>query len=455
MTGSHPRFPDLPTELPPHLQNVMRLSPALMTLGLGNIRALLDRLGRPEEAFRTVVVAGTNGKGSVTAMTASLLHAQGMRVGRYISPHVYSVTERIAVDNEPIALSDMEEAAGRVMPLRDEMEFSYFEALTAIAFLVFAARGVEVAVLETGLGGRFDATNVTRPLVTVLTSIALDHRRVLGDTEEEILREKLGIMRPGVPLLIGAFTPGLRAIIAEAVARRGAELVDLPALGTLTPLSGLCARIETPLCDYGEVTLPFAGSHQRINALLAVGAAERVAGRLTHLADGLARTYLPARLERIERGGRAFILDVAHNDAALATAAGALYEISPERARNAVVLGLMKRKELESAPARLVGAARRLYLVTPDPFARGGQDAFSPQELYARHFHALVGARPSSLTDSGTDAILWNRTGREEQWGRLLDGLLAPENPVRTFLVAGSHHVVDQFGRALMKCERD
>ena len=316
MTSSRRRFPDLPTELPPHLQFVLGLSPSAMTLGLGNIRSLLDRLGHPEENFRTVVVAGTNGKGSVTAMTAALLDAQGMHVGRYISPHVFSVNERIAVGGEPVPLEEMEKAAQEIAPLHGEIGFSYFEALTAIAFLLFARRGVDVAVLETGLGGRFDATNVTQPLVTVLTSVALDHRRILGDTEEEILREKLGIVRRGVPLLVGEFTPALRAMIEQKASREGAPFSGLEELGTITPINpvdrvdppdrlnrvdragGTRARISTPSGDYGEVELPFAGAHQRINTLLSIAAAERVVGRLSRVGEGLSRAYLPGRFER-------------------------------------------------------------------------------------------------------------------------------------------------------------
>lgn len=459
MTSSHPRFPDLPTELPPNLQFVLRLSPSAMTLGLGNIRALLARLGSPEKRFRTVVVAGTNGKGSVTAMTASLLSANGTCTGRYTSPHVFSVTERIAVDDEPVALDEMEDAAARVAPLHGHIGFSYFEALTAIAFLIFVERGVEIAVLETGLGGRFDATNVTDPLVTVLTNIALDHRRILGATEEEILREKLGIVRSGVPFLIGGFRPALREIISEKAARERVPLIGLEELGKVTPVAAGRVHIVTPSGDYGEMALPFAGTHQHVNALLAVGAAERVAGRIEAVARGIAAAYLPGRFERFERAGKTFIIDVAHNDAALCAVADELAAGSP-RAHNAVVLGLMKRKELEKAPRRLLGAAARLYFVAPD-LPDGPEDAaFTPQELYARYFHALFSplrpsptaapADQSSLTEMHGDAILWNRMGVEDQWMRLLGTLSQPDHPCRNILITGSHHVVEQFGRRLL-----
>ena len=147
MRRNPPRFLDTPRTLPPNLSFVLGLSPSAMTLGLGNMRQLLRALGHPERRFRSVLVAGTNGKGSVTAYLSAILRQSGMRVGWYSSPHVYQVTERIRVDGSQITLEQMEEAAARVAPLHDGIGYSYFEALTAIAFLVFADLGVELAVL--------------------------------------------------------------------------------------------------------------------------------------------------------------------------------------------------------------------------------------------------------------------------------------------------------------------
>jgi dihydrofolate synthase/folylpolyglutamate synthase len=291
MTTKLRRFPDLPSTLPRNLEYVLGLSPSAMTLGLGNIRALLERLGNPHRRFESIVVAGTNGKGSVTAMLASLLRQNGVRVGRFISPHVYSVTERVSVDGNPASVEEMEHAAERVAALKDELTFSYFEAITAIAFLIFAQRGVEYAVLETGLGGRFDATNAVEPRVAVITGVALDHRRILGDSEEEILREKLGVTRPGVPLLIGDLPGSLREIVAEKSQRDSFPVSSLGDLGMVTldggGLKTTRATIRTPAADYGIVELPFPGSHQAQNALLAVGAAECVARPLRNVGAAL------------------------------------------------------------------------------------------------------------------------------------------------------------------------
>jgi len=419
-----------------------------MTLGLGNIHALLEAVGHPQREFRTVVVAGTNGKGSVVSMTASLLRAQGLRVGRYTSPHVYSVNERVWFDGASVTVDEMERAAERVRSHHDAIGFSYFEALTAIAFLVFAERGVDIAVLETGLGGRFDATNVTNPEVTVVTSIAVDHRRILGDTEEEILREKLGITRAGVPLLLGRIDDGLRAIVDERAARDGFPVVGIDDAGSAhqrdVGLDGVTISLTTPRADYGEVVVPYPGAHQVTNALLAVAAAERVSEKpLRDVARGLGEAYLPGRFERVRYEGKTFIVDVAHNDAALLAAADHLAATS-ERSRTAVVLGLMRRKELFSFPRRMLEVAGRVYLVAPA--TRSPETAFAPPELYSNYV-------ATNAPGSAVDVLLWHRNDGEA-WDALIDKLSSPINPCDVIYVAGSHHVVDAFGRRLWAREK-
>jgi len=442
MTHSHPRSPDPRPSLPPNLQFVLGLSPSAMTLGLGNITTLLSRIDNPQRRMRTAVIAGTNGKGSVTAMLAALLHGEGVTTGRFTSPHVYSVTERVSIDGQDVALEEMETAAARIAPLHAEIGFSYFEAITAIAFLLFAERGVDVAVMETGLGGRFDATNVTTPEVSVITSISVDHRRILGDTEEEILREKLGITRPGTPLLIGEFDDRLRRCIDEKCARDRVPVESYRDVGSAErSADGERVRFVTRRADYGDVRMPFPGAHQAINALLALGAAEHLmGGALKRAPEALAHAYLPGRFERFVRGSRTFVVDVAHNEAALIAAASELARMSPRR-ENAVVLGLLRRKELLAAPAKLMRAASRIYLVSPE--AAAPDPAFAPHELLFRHVYPL-------LTEAPTDAILWNqRAPDDDHWRRLFRVLDREAHPASTILVTGSHHVVEQFGRRL------
>jgi dihydrofolate synthase/folylpolyglutamate synthase len=346
------------------------------------------------------------------------------------------------VDGEQIPLPELEEAAGRVAALKDELPFSYFEALTAMAFLIFAGRKVEYAVLETGLGGRFDATNAVDPSVSIITGIALDHRRILGDSEEEILREKLGVTRMGVPLLIGAMSQPLRDIVDEKSRRDGFPVFSPAELGTAElvgcDLTATSVSIRTDVADYGVVQLPFTGSHQAQNALLAVGAAERVVGPLRDLPRAMSSAYLPGRFEAVESGSHTFFLDVAHNDQALAASVSHLGEHSA-REDNALVFGLMRRKELFAFPRLMPPAVSRVYVVPLDG------DALAPAEVWERFFN-------DSFSGAAVDMVLWNRNGSDDDyWRRLVRHLTSPANPCRRVLVAGSHHLVDQFGRRLFE----
>ncbi len=421
-----------------------------MTLGLGNILALLERLGHPERTFRSVLVAGTNGKGSVTTLLESILRAQGLRTGRYTSPHVFSVAERIMIAGEFVSIDEMEAAAARVMPLRDDIEYSYFEALTAIAFLLFAERGVEMAVLEVGLGGRFDATNVVDPDLSIITSISLDHRRILGDTEEEILREKLGVSRPGRPLLVGALSPGLRAIVEERGRREGFTVYGPAELGaaaiTEPGFDGARVELRTPQHDYGSVHVPFGGAHQAVNALLAAGAAERLAGPLSNVDLAIAEAFIPGRFQCIDRNGRTFVIDVAHNDAALIATADHVAAYRP-RGECAVVFGLLRRKELFEAPGHLLKAFGRVLLIDPGLEPGSTDVACAPHELLANYFAPL-------LPNAATAVILCNRGGEtDDPLARLLHWLDDPRAPVSTVVVMGSHRVVEEFGKRMMAAD--
>lgn len=438
-------FPDPLPKLPPNLEFVLGLSPSAMTLGLGNISALMDRLDHPERRFRSVLIAGTNGKGSTTTLLASILQHEGLRAGRYISPHVFHVAERIAVDGEPVSIDELEAAAARIASLRDEIPYSYFEALTAIAFLIFAARGVDVAALEVGLGGRFDATNVVDPVASVITSISLDHRRILGDTEEAILGEKLGVSRPGRPLLVGPLKPALIELARARAARDGFPLRTLDDVGRAEvrgeSLGGLEVALETNRANYGRVRVPFAGRHQAANALLAVGAAEAVLPALRHAREGLEGAFIAGRFQCVERGGRTFVLDVAHNDEALCATADHLAAFAP-REETLLVLGLLRRKELFDAPAHLLRAAGTICLVEPE-FEPGTTDtAFAPHELLDRFFLPL-------LPDAATNVILWNRRdATDDSLARLAQRLEHGGSP-RVVLATGSHRVVQDFGRRI------
>ncbi|MFQ5511722.1 MAG: bifunctional folylpolyglutamate synthase/dihydrofolate synthase [Candidatus Krumholzibacteriia bacterium] len=413
-----------------------------MTLGLGNMRALLAELGHPENKLRSVVVAGTNGKGSVTAYLSALLGANGQRVGCYSSPHVYSVNERICVDNEPVSVEEMEEAAARIVPLYGRVGFSYFEALTAIAFLIFAGRDLDLCVLETGLGGRFDATNVVDPVVTVITGVSLDHRRILGDTEEEILREKLGIARAGTPLVLGRLAPALQEIVAARAERERIPLRRFDDLGRVDvadmTFDGMRARLRTRKRDYGTVPLPLVGEHQAANALVAVAAAEYLVEDVAHFERAAATTRLPGRFEARTVAGKTVILDVAHNDEALLASAKTMAALSAP-VENAMVLGMLQRKELRRFPARLPRYSRRLYLVDPVP----GESLEAPALL------ERIGL--ANLRGKGVDVFVETRFESGAHWMRFLGQLFG--SPQRVILIAGSFRTVEVFGRRLQDRE--
>ena len=282
-----------------------------MKPGLDVIRGMLRAMGDPQARMKVVHVGGTNGKGSASAMVAAALQEAGHRTGLYTSPHLVRFHERIRVDGNDITGDALARAMSKV-PLDAFPEATYFEVATALALQHFADAGVEVAVLEVGLGGRLDATNVVdRLLVAVVTNVSLDHTDVLGATEEEVAREKAGICKPGVPLVTGATGSALRVLREAAqgpVKVLGDDFVPEP-LGE--------RRIEVHgLRDYGEVEIPLAGAHQVDNAALALAALDEVdhagvAVPVDAARRGLAKTRWPGRLDR--RGN--LLLDGAHNPA--------------------------------------------------------------------------------------------------------------------------------------------
>jgi dihydrofolate synthase/folylpolyglutamate synthase len=307
--------------------------------GLARMRSLLAAIGNPHHDVPAVHVAGTKGKGSTVAMLAAILEEAGYRTGRYLSPHVHGVEERIAVAGLPISPVDFAAACEVVRPAVERLDRAaagrtaagptWFEIVTALAFTHFARSQVEFAVLETGLGGRLDATNVCRPLVTVITSISFDHMGLLGRTIRSITGEKAGIIKRGCPVISGVSQHSARRVIADTARRRRARLLQLgrdfslahePAAPAATLAPG--DVIVTPREGGGHrYSLGMIGSHQAANAALAVMAARELAARgfsisEAAIARGLAGTRLPARIEVI--GRRPLVVaDAAHNVASL------------------------------------------------------------------------------------------------------------------------------------------
>ena len=342
--------------------------------GLENMFAITGRLGHPERAFRSVHIAGTNGKGSVTAMIDAGLRAAGHRSGRYTSPHLVDLTERFVIDGRPVAADKMIAAVADVRTAIEQLlaegilqaHPTFFEVTTAVAFELFRRAGVEMAVLEVGLGGRLDATNVIQPVATAITSIAYDHQQYLGSTLAEIAREKAGIIKPGVPMIVADVEPEVFAAIADIARERGAPLVRAADGVTITRRPPATIGLRTPVRDYGEITIGLPGAHQIGNALVAVRMLELLDSQGTAVPAGairsaLARPSWPGRLDlRRLADGREILFDAAHNPAGAAALASYLKELGTGRLP--LVFAGMHDKDLEGMLRALLPAVGPLVV---------------------------------------------------------------------------------------------
>jgi dihydrofolate synthase/folylpolyglutamate synthase len=360
--------------------------------GLERITALLDRLGNPQRDFPSVLVAGTNGKGSVVAFLASILRQAGWEAGVYTSPHLVRFEERIRIGSDPIPPADLaaltREVRGAVAAHRNSggAPPTYFEATTALAFLHFSRRRVPIAVLEVGMGGRYDATNVVTPLACAITSVSLDHTRWLGQTVAEIAHQKAGILKAGVPAAVSAQEAAAREVIRGEAARAGAPLIetaacevrgaasDPPRFSLRTPAGG----------NYPDLAPSLRGDHQVENATLAVLLAEVLRrGGFSGIdpgsvSRGLGAAVWPGRLDLIpalgEGTGPDLLLDGAHNPAGCAILAAYLSRYQARRPRRALLFAAMRDKPA----AEMLGILKPVFdaaVVTSLPVARGAPPA--------------------------------------------------------------------------------
>lgn len=344
-------------------------------LGLSRIEALLAALGDPQDGLPAVHVSGTNGKGSFCAMLAAALQGAGLKVGLYTSPHLSAPTERIKVDGKEVSRADFGRLIARVRSCEPE-ECTYFELVTAAALLHFRRQHVDAAVIEVGLGGRLDATNVLKePLLTVVTSIGFDHTQHLGNTLEAIAAEKAGILKPGAPFLCGEEDPLPRGVLAARARAVGAKLRSAPA--ALRRLSEDWERgsqtAETP--GGTLLTVPLLGDAALRNAALVLSALDGLRARGLALPEvaalaGLAAARWPARFQ-VEPGpgGKRLVVDGAHNEAAM-EAFAATWRRSPYSKRGPlIVMGVLADKDWERL-ARLAAPLAARFVATQPPSPR-------------------------------------------------------------------------------------
>ncbi|HWV37662.1 MAG TPA: folylpolyglutamate synthase/dihydrofolate synthase family protein [Vulgatibacter sp.] len=386
-----------------------RLPQSTIRMGLERIEGACAALGGPQGRYPSAIVAGTNGKGSTCAFLAAILEAAGLRVGLYTSPHLVSFRERIRTGGEPIDPEALERAGGRLLRAwpalgrpGDPDALTYFEAATALAFEAFAEARVDVAILEVGLGGRLDATNVSgkRLVAAAVTRVGLDHTEYLGATLEAVASEKARVARAGVPLVIAPQRPAALAAIRAHADRIGAPVVEAP------PLEGGEGglRYRGPGGASGGLRLGLRGIHQRENAAVAVALARAIGealapGRIeAAIPVGLASARWPGRLEVVAEEPL-FVLDGAHNpDGALALASS--FESAWPGVRPRLVFGVLGDKERLAMMRALFPLASGVHLCAP-PSSRAVPPALVADE--ARR--AGLGGAPIECHPSVEDAV--------------------------------------------------
>ena len=407
--------------------------------GLETMRALCEELHHPERAFASLLVAGTNGKGSVVAYADAVLRASGLAVGRYTSPHLVRVNERIAVggrDVEPAAFEAAVErvrrAAARLVRARTiPAHPTYFEVVTAAALVHFRGARVDVAVLEVGMGGRLDATNVAEPLASAIVSVEKDHEAYLGSTLAAIAYEKAGVLRAGRSTVLGPLAPEARAAVEKEAAGGGARLVSArEGVAVKETSDGL--EIRTPHFTYrGVRTLP--GAHQRENALVALRLLEeaRAAGLAVNLAAAgaaMAETRWPGRLERVLiQGAPPLLLDGAHNPAAARALAAYLRDAAPF----VLLFGVMADKDVE-VMTRILFPLAQAVVLTRAPTDRA--------------------AAPGEIARRAGETARWAKTEANPRRALALARRLAPAGG--QVVVAGSLYLVGEITRILTRARR-
>ena len=365
-----------------------------MKFGLENITTLCAALGQPQRAFHSVIVAGTNGKGSVTAMVERGLRAAGHRTARYTSPHLTRLEERFVIDGREVPTETLREAAGRVETavrrLLEESVFeappTFFEFATAAAFVLFRDAQVDIAVLEVGLGGRLDSTNVVTPIAAAITSIDFDHQAQLGTTLEAIAREKAGVIKGAIPVVCGPLAAEAEAVIREVCNAVGARFIGTSEHDLQS------ARLE-------KQHLSLSGAHQRDNAAVAVALLREIDALGWRVPETALRTAVtdvewPGRLEELRLGDTRILLDAAHNTAGARALAAFLRDNG--WTDSVLVFGAMRDKDVKSMLGELVPVVRSIICTTAQtPRAASADDLAGAVAQIARDLDVEAIAAPA------------------------------------------------------------
>jgi dihydrofolate synthase / folylpolyglutamate synthase len=411
---------------PAYSELINRLFPRLtggVRWGLERTEQLLEAAGNPHRRFRSIHVAGTNGKGSVAATLANILTSAGQRTGLYTSPHLCSFRERIRVNGEPIGEAALVDVADEWWPAIEASGASFFEATTVLAFAALARAGVDVAVVEVGLGGRLDSTNVINPELSIITNIAWDHADYLGDSLTAIAREKGGIIKPGVPLVTAEAAPDLLAVFRQQCAERDAPLRVVAAdVEANVTLAGSRFTVDTKSWGLLSLHTPLVGQHQVRNEVLAVGALDLVGSAFNiqrpAVETGVAGVHWPGRFD-VRRAERTWIFDVAHNEAGVQALIAACRRVDLPRPV-ALLIGILGDKDWARMLPPLFELGDTVVLTVPPT------------------------APPNRVWDPDRVTREVNAAGVlvEQDFGRAIAAVEAASAPGGTILVTGSFHTV-------------
>jgi len=412
--------------------------------GLSNSTRLMGLMGDPHRRFRSVHIAGTNGKGSAAAFLAGMLVAAGYRVGLYTSPHLVSFTERIRINNIPVTEDRVIDLAERVqaryagLPSAEggALTPTFFEVTTAMAFTCFAEERVDVAVVEAGMGGRLDSTNVITPLVSVITNIDVEHTEFLGDTIEKIAGEKAGIIKPGVPVVTGAVQPEAIAVIEQTAASAGAPVYRFPKDFRAEPVAGAGYQefdYRGIRSRFPGLQIAMVGRHQVGNACLALAAAECVGKAGMAVPDaairtGLANAAWEGRLEKVAERPDIY-LDGAHNPASARVLADAVRDLKEGYRSLVLVIGVLMDKDYRGIVSFLAPLADRIVVTKPHYSRALGTGSLA----------AEIGAFPGTVDSAETvaEAIGLARQGAAENDLILITGSLYTVGDARAVLQPG------------------
>lgn len=407
--------------------------------GLQRIQALLGALGDPQLKIPCVHVAGTNGKGSTSLLISAILTSAGYRVGRFTSPHLHSYFERITIDGQEIAGWDFNHYLDVIdnciakMRVTGEEHPTEFEVLTAVAYQYFADQKVDIAVMETGLGGRYDSTNVIKPLLSVITSIDYDHTAVLGNTLEEIAYNKAGIIKRQVPVVIGQLPEPALEVVAGYAADMQAPLysssLSQVVPGDMQTLTGQSVNIAAPTHSLDQVWFSLPGAYQRENlacALTAVSILEEQGWEVKdrHIVNALFTASIPGRLEMVSRNPLV-LMDAAHNPHAARSMSGSLHDLLPDRNR-VLVCGMVNDKDAWNTLQYL--GKNTIHCIITRPQGERGSNWYRVYEAWKQLFPDI----PVQATENIVEAV--------KQGINYLQGS-------QYLLVTGSFYVLDQARR--------